>query len=356
METRGRGPWVVTAAGLVTAVGDEPDDLRPDDGPAGSGEPDGSGAEISRPIRDFDPARYLSRKGLRHLSRTSQLACAAAARVAGSLSGVATERIGVVLGSAWASLESVVRFEREAHTAGPRFVDPGLFAETVANVPAGHVSIAFGWSALNATVAAGRVSGAQAIATALELLAEDRAAVVVAGGADELNPHALAVLAAAEGRQAPCGGEAACLLALESAAGATTRGTRAWGTVRAACTHWTDPAASTADDERAGVVRRALAAAGLAAGSIELVIASAGRSRAGVRERQVLRRVFGPSPPPIATVEDTLGVTWGAAVPLGVVLALTSLRAAGARAETAALVVACAGSGHFGIVVVSSAE
>ena len=71
------------------------------------------------------------------------------------LDAVDPSSIGVVFGSAWASLDTVVRFEREAHIDGPRFVDPVLFTETVANVPAGQVSIFFGWSAVNATIAAG---------------------------------------------------------------------------------------------------------------------------------------------------------------------------------------------------------
>ena len=130
--------WVVTGAGIITVAGDTPRALHEAlvrGIPLGSSIPSVSSGLPAAPIHDFDPKTYLKRKGLKDLSRTSQLACAAASRLLDRVDGVAGPGVGVVFGSAWGSLETVIRFERAAHVDGPRFVDPLLFTETVANVP-----------------------------------------------------------------------------------------------------------------------------------------------------------------------------------------------------------------------------
>jgi hypothetical protein len=209
---------VVTAAGVVTRTGDSPEALW--NGLAASnGGP-------SRRIDDFDPRRYVDRRGMKHMSRGSQLACSAAAAVARALEGVDGSTVGVVYGSAWGCLNTIVRFERAAHVDGPRFVDPLLFTETVANVPAGQVSIVYGWSALNVTVSAGTASGLEAIRLAVDLIDEGRASIVVAGGGDEANPHVDGPL-----RGAP--GEGACMVAIESESSARARGVAPLGRIRA---------------------------------------------------------------------------------------------------------------------------
>lgn len=326
-----RDSWVITAAGFVTAAGDDVASLVSDCEA-------GAAAGPTRPIRDFDPARYLTRKGLRHLSRTSQLAVAAAARVAPAVRDVPPAAVGVVLGSAWASLESIVRFEREAHTEGPRHVDPGLFAETVANVPAGHVSIVFGWSALNATLASGGASGIQAFASALELLDEGRAEVVVAGGADELNPQALRVFEASG--STIVGSEAACLVAIESSRHAAARGATPIGRLHAAIVSFSDPGEPSPAAPRLDLLRELIDRAGVDPAVIDLAVVSRGPC-----EDTVLREFFGSEPPRSLAPRDALGETWSAAAPLGLVLALASARAA--------LVVESTASGHFGAMLVS---
>lgn len=329
--------WQVTGAGLVTAAGD--------DAPALAARilRDPAGTPSTQGIADFDPARYLRRKGLRHLSRTSQLACAAAARLADDLGDVPPGEVGVVLGSAWASLDSIVRFERAAHVEGPRFVDPGLFAETVANVPAGHVSIFFGWSALNLTIASGAASGLQAIVTALALLEEGRAAAVAAGGADELNAHVLRVRAG----RGLVGGEAACVLLIESAKHAAARKARPWGRIRGAAAGWADPGSKAWIDERARLLGGLFERSGLRPHDIDLVILSRNASPSDLA-------VFEGRRLPVLSPAELLGETWAAAAPLGVVLALESIwQQAGLRE---AIVIDVSDSGHHGAILVAAAD
>ncbi|MCP3981934.1 MAG: hypothetical protein GY716_21740 [bacterium] len=334
---------VFTSIGLVSALGDTSADLfdRLLDGRVPEGRlPEDDGAEFPHiAIEGFKPRDYVKRKGLKHVSRASQLACAAASRIAGGLETLPAERVGVVFGSAWASLDSIVRFEREAHVEGLRFVDPILFTETVANVPAGQVSIFFNWSAVNATVSAGTASGIEAIRRAIEFLDEQRADVVVAGGGDELNRHLLRTLRA-EGQSAaelPCaplsegaagavGSEGACLLTVESESHARSRGAEVLGRIRAVAgrTVSADRSPAEAGTE---MLRGLLDDAGLAAADVDLLVLSMNGSHGrDALELEVLRRVFGDSVPATVAPKAVSGETWAASAPLGVALAYEAMR------------------------------
>lgn len=350
MLSRERTPdtVVVTGVGLVAASGAGPEDLHRT---LCRGLPlwttdAGAGPLPSAPIRDFDARAILDRRGLKDLSRTSQLACAAAARAAGSLAGVEPAATGVVLGTGWGSLTPVVDFEWETCTVAPRQVDPLLFAETVSNVPAGQVSIQFGWSAFNLTLSSGAVSGLEAIGMAASLLAEGRAAAVVAGGADSLNLAALRVLREdgalagdtdsrpfGEGRSGTAAGEGACLLILEREGSAGERGARPLARVRAVDVACAPPEeAGKAGATAAGIerlLRRLFDQAGLAAEEVDLVVASAGGSPVADREEaHALQALFGAvgNAPVICAPKGILGECWGASGPLGVATALESMR------------------------------
>jgi 3-oxoacyl-(acyl-carrier-protein) synthase len=325
--------WVVTAAGTVTAAGDDPRLVFDALGAGRRVAEDGGAGFPSRPIAGFDPARHVRGKRLGLLSRTSQLACAAAALAGEALHGLDGADVGVVLGSAWASLDSVVRFEREACTEGPRLVDPVLFTETVANVPAGHVSIFHGWSALNATVAAGTGSGLEALRLAVQFLDEGRARAIVAGGGDERNEHLLRALhaerpAAAGGipltppLAGSVGGEGACLLVLEDERQAARRGVPALAVWLAGAGALVEPGAAPEEP-----LRELLDRAALAPRDVDLVVLSASGEAARDRaEVEALLRVFGPQGPPAIVPKALLGETWAAAGPLGVAIACECMR------------------------------
>ena len=335
--------WAVTGAGLVAAAGSAPEAIF--DAVAGGSSRaalrDGTNVACL-PIEGFDPKAHLDRKGLGDLSRTSQLACAAAARLAPALAGIPPADVGVVLGTAWGSLRTVVAFERAAQVDGPRFVDPFLFAETVANVPAGQVAIVFGWSACNATVSSGRASGLAAICAAVDLLIEDRAKVVAAGGADELNPPLLlawenegrlardpASLPLARGRSGPIAGEGACLLAIEADDHAAARGATPLAHVAAAARVSAIGGGGGPRRVVAELVRRLLRAADLPPDGIDLVVLSADGGRESDAEEALgVMEVFGKgdAAPPVVAPKGSIGETWGAAGSLAAVFAIEAMR------------------------------
>lgn len=306
------GPFVVTEVGLVSAAGDTQESVLT--------------AMLARSplastaIDGFDARRYIPRKGVKDLSRISQLACAAAAANARGLSAVAPEAVGVVFGSAWGSLKTVVEFEREAHVQGVRFVDPILFTETVSNVPAGQVAILYGWSAFNVTVSSGAASGLASLRQAVAFLSEDRGSVAVAGGGDEHNPPLLSALRM-RGWSGPVGGEGACFLTIEDETHARSRGASALASIRATGERF--------GGSLAGLLRELVASAGLRASDVDLLVLSAsGLIDGDAEEARAVVEVFGEGADAAAVVspKTILGETWGAAGVLATALAIDIMR------------------------------
>ena len=344
------GSFVITGVGLVSAAGDTPEEVF-------------AAVSARRPlagaIEAFDPKRYISRKGVKDLSRASQLACAAAAGNARGLDGVPADQVGVVLGTAWGSLNTVIEFEREAHVQGARFVDPILFTETVSNVPAGQIAIHYGWSAFNATVSSGSASGLAGLRQAVQLLEDERGSVAVAGGCDERNAPVLRTL-----RQGSAYGEAACFLTIESDTYARRRGARQLARIRGTESGFVPPdqPGSRAKRDAIGVlIRRVTERAGLALPDVDLVVSSAGdaNDRDG-HEAHAILELFGSRAAtlPIVAPKSILGETWGASGALAVVIAIEAMRTSTVPGETLtrtmrnALILDTTDSGHqFGMIV-----
>jgi 3-oxoacyl-[acyl-carrier-protein] synthase II len=328
------GCFVVTGAGMITAAGDNLEAVFQAllaRAPLASVRLDDGGVVAS--IAEFDPRRYILRKGVKDLSRTSQLACSAAAANARGIEGVHPEDVGVVFGTAWGSLTTVIEFEREAHLQGARFVDPILFTETVSNVPAGQVAIHYGWSAFNATVSAGPASGLAGIRQALAFLEEGRGLVAVAGGGDELNLQLLRSMRARGGETAGfVGGEGACFLTIESHAHAEQRGAQALASILASGGRFVPGGAAAVDLARAsmaGLIRQLTERAGLPTSAIDLVVLSASGQGEGDREEAgAVIDVFGggPGAPLVLAPKSVLGETWGASGALATAIAIESMR------------------------------
>ncbi len=348
------GDCVVSGVGLVAASGRTPQEVHlalcrgvPCWPPGSPAEPGGalpSGPPFA-PIEGFNIKDHLDRRGLKDLSRTSQLACAAAAPLAKALDGATPSEVGVVLGSGWGSLSTVVDFEWETCTVPVRLVNPLLFAETVSNVPAGQISIQFGWSAFNLTVSSGPASGLAAIREGLELLSAGRAPVVVAGGADAINMPALRVLRAqgmtAAGpdsrpfglaRSGAVGGEGACLFILESPERARARGARPLARLRCATVRFAAPRESAPGpraEDLAGLLRDLLDQAALEPRDVQLVAASACGSPDGDRvEARAIHEVFGggAQAPLVTAPKGIIGETWGASGPLAAAAVIESMK------------------------------
>jgi hypothetical protein len=95
---------------------------------------------------------------------------------------------GVIIGTCFGCQEANYRFDQfllDSET-GPEGVRPAFFKSTVDNVPAGWISLGYGFKGINATLVSGRGAGAEALLTAIWALRSGRARRVIAGGIERL--------------------------------------------------------------------------------------------------------------------------------------------------------------------------
>lgn len=311
------------------------------------------GARVAE-ARGFDPATYLGDKGLRTLDRLSKLLIVsarlalddAALKTRGQWVGGGEdarpwpERVGLVVSSAYGSLEAITELDRVALLEDARYINPSRFPLTVSNSAAGYASIWEDLRALNVTVSDGNCGALDAIACADLLLDSARADVLLVGGAEamtealfvgfrRLNLDLHSGVDASSADRA-CLGEAAALVALETADGARARGAKSWGEVRGYGTSFAAPehagslvhATATALEH---AIASALADAGIAPDQVDLAVSGISGLRAfDDAERSAIRRVLG-NEVPLATPKMTFGETLGASGAMAMLTALAYL-------------------------------
>ncbi len=361
---------VVTGAGLLSSLGDEPAAVHAAlvEGRSGlapitlfpTAGVDGLADVRVGEIRGFDPAAYLgSERNVRPLDRLSRLVAAAAGRALAAAgwgeeraAGAETGReigleIGLILGTMFCGIHTIAEFDRRGITRGPSYISPLDFANTVINAAAGQTAIWHGLTGVNSTIAASAASGLQALAVASDLVRSGRADAVLAGGADELCFETLHGFHRAGRLAGPVGGrpipfdarrdgfalaEGAALLVLEEAAAAAARGARALAEVRG---HGGAFDASRGEDagraakavERA--VSAALADAGAAPEDLAFASLAANGSPEGDREEAAgLAAALGgrAGALPVAALRALLGEPLGAGGALQAIDALETWR------------------------------
>jgi 3-oxoacyl-[acyl-carrier-protein] synthase II len=138
----------------------------------------------------FDHRRDLGKKGTRNMDRLTALAISGMADLMPAL-GVDRETphdgIGIVLGSAQGSMDSIVRFTYEtlAHDR-PDFVNPALFPNTVMNCAAGQAAIWYRLRGLNATISCHETSFLSALEYSCLQLQRGVVRTLVTGSTEEL--------------------------------------------------------------------------------------------------------------------------------------------------------------------------
>jgi 3-oxoacyl-[acyl-carrier-protein] synthase II len=141
---------------------------------------------------DFNPRDFISSTHLRRMDRLSRMVVAAS-RLALDDGGLrietlASDRLAVVIGSAFGNTAETDRHLERVYEKGPGFASPLIFPNLVLNAPASYAAMELGLTGVNFTVGQGEISAEQALATAYDLLRQGRADAVLAGGGDELSP------------------------------------------------------------------------------------------------------------------------------------------------------------------------
>ncbi|MBI4650575.1 beta-ketoacyl-[acyl-carrier-protein] synthase family protein [Candidatus Desantisbacteria bacterium] len=113
-------------------------------------------------IDNFNPAHFLSGKGLKDLDRTARLLCSAAK---------------------W----NVSEFEKGAINDGPLFTNVALFPGTVINAASSQVSIRFNIQGFNTTISTGYSSSIDAMKYAIYFIRLGRIKAVLVGGVESFS-------------------------------------------------------------------------------------------------------------------------------------------------------------------------
>jgi 3-oxoacyl-[acyl-carrier-protein] synthase II len=352
---------VITGAGVLTTLGDSPaavhqalcegrNGLRP----AESIPTDGLPKLLVGELTDFDARAYLGSGNLRPLDRAARLS-ACAARLALDASGwpaerVAESEVGLVLGTMFGSIHTISEFDRRALEAGPNYVLPMSFANSVINAAAGQTAIWHDLRGVNATVSGGAASGLQALAYAADLIRNGRSRALLAGGMEELCFESLYGFYRAGWLSEPAdagGGppvpfharrtgfalaEAAALLVLEDAAAARERGASVLGEIRG---HGSAIDCSRGDDPEQAIeairlsIRAALEDAHLEPGDIDcLSLSASGSPPLDGREAGGIAAAFGSRAAelPVTAVKSMLGEALGASGALQTVLLIEAMQ------------------------------
>jgi 3-oxoacyl-[acyl-carrier-protein] synthase II len=190
-------------------------------------------------IPGYDLKQYLGRKGLRTLDRITLNLSTAIELIHADLGfdelenrrkWYADEEVSIVLGTT-GPIQSIADFDQET-VMNPKFVQPGLFPNTVFNAPASYAAIRKSIKASCVTVTNGDPSSLDAIRIGANQLDSERARLAFVAGATEMTPWHIAMCAAAGVDNFPLS-EGAMVLSLETADDAGRRGAPVLGTVAA---------------------------------------------------------------------------------------------------------------------------
>jgi len=139
-------------------------------------------------LKNFDATSVLERKQARQFDPFLHYTIAAAQEAMDSarfsVDPGEADRVGVLVGSGIAGLQTMLDNNAELLARGPRRVSPYFVPTTIANMASGVVSMRFGARGPNSCVVTACATGTHAIGDAFRMIQRGEADVVIAGGAE----------------------------------------------------------------------------------------------------------------------------------------------------------------------------
>jgi 3-oxoacyl-[acyl-carrier-protein] synthase II len=310
--------------------------------------------QIAGEVRNFAPDRLLNAKRLRRSARFSQLAIAAAREAVADARlpiEAASERIGVVVNSAVGGAPETQAAVQAWDSLGPRGVSPFFVPSTIPNMPACEVAIDLGVHGPVSASALACASGNAALLEARRLILSGECDAVVAGGTDAGIASVMFAGLARMGamsqrnddperasrpfdadRDGFVFGEGAVLFVVESAAQASARSARTYGTVAGGSL--TADAFHISAPEPSGryaalAITQALQRTGTSAGEVDYICAHGTGTRANdAVETRAIRMALGQAADqvPVSSPKSMLGHLIAAAGSLSAMVCLLAMR------------------------------
>lgn len=143
---------------------------------------------IAGEVKDFDPSAYMSAKDARRMARCSQLAVAAlqeALTDAGLKTPVEDgDRVGTVIGVGVGGFDWGVNHAYKFAERGFRGTSPFALVASLPNMPSYYVSLYAGAKGPISTPVAACASGVQGIGDGMNIIRQNKADIVLAGGVE----------------------------------------------------------------------------------------------------------------------------------------------------------------------------
>ena len=199
----------ITGLGLVTPLGTTVPSTwegllagRSGAGPITRFDPVQSPVKFACEVKGFDPAQYLEKKEIRRYDLFAQYAIGAAeqavtdACLASDWSAVDLKRVGVLIGTGTSGLQTFEENCRALFEKGPSRVSPFFVPMYMPNVAAALISMRYGAKGPNYCTVSACASSAHSVGDALQLIRNDAADLMIAGGAEAaITPLAVASFA-----------------------------------------------------------------------------------------------------------------------------------------------------------------
>ncbi len=137
--------------------------------------------------KNFQPDKFIDRRKIKNIGRASQLAISAtrlALADAGSIDIRDSERVGVVLGTTMGESQIIEEINKVWTKQGEQYVDLRLIARYPCNVLPSNVAIEFKLNGPNYIIPTACAAGNYAIGYAFDLIRQNEADIMLAGGTD----------------------------------------------------------------------------------------------------------------------------------------------------------------------------
>lgn len=140
----------------------------------------------------YDITKLIGTENLRSLDINSELTavCINECSKYFDIKEIDKKRIGLIVGTNTGNLCSTIEFMKDSYTGEKGYlVKPYLLPQAILNYAAGNSAIRFGFKGVNATCAAGHITGISSLTYAHHLLKQGRSEIIFLGAVEEDNEY-----------------------------------------------------------------------------------------------------------------------------------------------------------------------